>query len=265
MGVLDTVYTFRFLKILSTKWENTKAYKLGIVDEDGEPLKKSSELMSNEEKDAYTPFIRLIFKLKRLMGKIPGGKSAVARYGAAIALIKEHEEEVTSMGINLKMLEEGLKKYIGTELNECDGSGGDGPTNKTSGIAGKDQPLGKGKVKRRKEVVDDIEEETEEIEEEIEDPSYSYQLIGDVLIRVDEAGQSRKRVIKKRIVKGKRQKKREFKTGKGSRFTRTGNRKLKGGALQKKRRQLRKAKRKAHTGSASAKRKRSMRKSRRYN
>lgn len=264
MGVLDTVYTFRFLKILSTKWENTKAYKLGIVDENGEPLKKSKDLMSNEEKDAYTPFIRLIFKLKRLMGKIPGGKSAVARYGAAIALIKEHEEEVTSMGINLKMLEEGLRQYIGTdELNECDGSGDGGPTNKTSGIAGKEQPLGK--VKKRKEPVEEIEEEAEEEIEEEYEPSYTYQLIGNVLIRVDEAGQSRKRVIKKRIVKGKRQKKREYKSGKGSRFTRTGNRKLKGGKLAKKRRSLRKAKRKAQTGSAKAKRRRSMKKSRRYN
>jgi hypothetical protein len=264
MGILDTVYTFRFLKILSTKWENTKAYKLGIVDKDGEPLKKSSELMSNEEKDAYTPFIRLIFKLKRLMGKIPGGKSAVARYGAAIALIKEHEEEVLSMGIDLKTLEEGLKQYIGEQLNEeCDGGG---PTNKVGGIASKDIPLGQGKMQKRKkpptpeEIVDD--DQDEELDEDT--PSYSYQLIGDMLIRVDEA-QSRKRVIKKRIVAGKRQKKREYKSGKGSRFTRTGNRKLRGGALAKKRRALRKAKRKAHTGAANAKRKRSMKKSRIYN
>ena len=270
MGVLDTVYTFRFLKILSTKWENTKAYKLGIVDKDGTPLKKSKDLMTNEEKDAYTPFIRLIFKLKRLMGKIPGGKSAVARYGAAIALIKEHEEEVLQMGLNLEQLEEGLKKYIGEEtLNECDG---EGPTNKVGGIEGKDMPLGK--VKKRtgpveaEDVDDDYEEdemnEEDDLEEDYE-PSYSYQMIGDALIRVDEKAQSRKRVIKKRIVKGKRQKKREFKSGKNSRFTRTGNRKLRGGALAKKRRQLRKANRKAKTGSAKAKRKRSARKSRRYN
>lgn len=278
MGILDTVYTFRFLKILSTKWENTDAYKLGIVDADGTPLKKSGDLMLNKEKDAYTVFIRLIFKLKRLMGKIPGGKSAVARYGAAIALLKEHQEEVESMGINLTILEEGLRKYIDDEMLNEDGEGGGGTTNTVSGIEGKDQPLGKGKVKKRKKTPvveeDDMDEEmtdeefeaiiTEEAFEEIP-PVWSYQVVGGAVIRVDEKAQTRKRVIKKRIVKGKRQKKREFKTGKNSRWTRTGNRKLRGGALAKKRRSLRKAHRKAKTGSAKAKRKRSTRKSQRYN
>lgn len=280
MGILDTVYTFRFLKILSTKWENTDAYKLNIIDADGTPLKKSKDLLLNKEKDAYTAFIRLIFKLKRLMGKIPGGKSAVARYGAALALIKEHQEEVESMGINLTVLEEGLCKYMNAEVvDECDSGG---PTNKAGGIAGKDQGLGKGKMKKRKKpVVEEEDEMDEDLDEEITEeefesliieqayidipPMWSYQLIGDSVIRVDEKAQTRKRVIKKRVIKGKRQKKREFKSGKGSRWTRTGNRKLRGGALAKKRRSLRKANRKSKTGSAKAKRRRSSRKSRKYN
>ena len=38
----------------------------------------------------YTSFHRLVFNLKKLMAKVPGGSSVIARYGAALALIKEH-------------------------------------------------------------------------------------------------------------------------------------------------------------------------------
>ena len=259
-GVIDTIYTFRFLKILSTKWENTDAYKLGIVDADGTPLKKSGDLTTTEEKKAYTPFVRLIFKLKRLMGKIPGGKSAVARYGAALALIKENSEEVEKMGVNLKALEEGLKKYIGAEdINEE-------TTNKAGGIEGKDQPLGKkGEIKRRKpkkksgddEVVSKDGQDTDDNKKN-EDTKYHYQVIGGVLIRVDE----KKRVVKKRVVGGKRQKKREYKATK--RINKRGNRKLRGAKKSKWKRSHKKAYRKAHTSSASAKRRRSNKKGKKY-
>ncbi len=49
-----------------------------------------------DDRDAYrsyyTPFHRLVFNLKKIMAKVPGGSSVVARYGAALALIKEHGE-----------------------------------------------------------------------------------------------------------------------------------------------------------------------------
>lgn len=93
MGVLsraaDTYYTYRFLKILTTDWEDMEAYKLGIIDEKGEPLKKSRELRSNDEKSAYTLFHRLVFSIRRLLEKFPGGRTVVGRYAAALFLIKE--------------------------------------------------------------------------------------------------------------------------------------------------------------------------------
>ena len=330
-GLIDTIYTFRFLKLLSTKWENTDAYKLGIIDENGKPLKKVKEFTTTEEKKAYTPFVRLVYKLKRLMGTIPGGKSAVARYGAAVLLIKEHSDEVERMGINLKDLEEGLKKYIGDIevleekfvnipskkiipfgnsiftysskvtkdldniikhavglglevktgrkgldikgskeshnklidiLNSSKISGmiSEEVTNSVGGIDGKEQPLGKkGEIKKRKKKKEDeVVNKTGE-EDKNEEVKYKYQMIGDVLVRVDEI----KRRMKKRVVGNKRQKKREYVPTK--RRTRTGKRKLRGGAKAKWKRSHRKAYRKAHTGSAAHKRKRSAKKSRKYN
>ena len=74
----DLVYTFRFLTLLVTPFEKTEAFKLGLVDEKGKKLKKAQ---SADEKNAYTPFHRLVFNIKRLMSKVPGGASSIASYG----------------------------------------------------------------------------------------------------------------------------------------------------------------------------------------
>ena len=99
MGILksaaDLVYTIRFLKLLVTKFEDTGAYKAGIIDIDGNKIKNfSMDTMDNRDayRSHYTAFHRLVFNLKKLMAKAPGGSSVVARYGAALALIKEHGE-----------------------------------------------------------------------------------------------------------------------------------------------------------------------------
>jgi hypothetical protein len=114
MGIIsragDLFYAFRFLKLLVTPFEKTKAFNLGIIDEKGKVLKKASKRTKPEEKSAYTVFHRLVFNLKRLIGKVPGGRSVVARYGAALFLIREHtnmsEEKM------LKMLEKALEVDI---------------------------------------------------------------------------------------------------------------------------------------------------------
>lgn len=84
----DLYYAFRFVKLLTTDWEETDAYKLGIIDEDGKRI-KSKSISSPEEKSAYTPFMRLAFNIKRLLSKLPGGKSTLSSYAAALFLLKE--------------------------------------------------------------------------------------------------------------------------------------------------------------------------------
>lgn len=86
----DLYYTFRFLKLLVTKWEDTEAYKLGIIGKDGTILRRASELKTDEERSAYTSFHRLVFNIKKLLEKVPGGKTRIASYLAALYLIKEH-------------------------------------------------------------------------------------------------------------------------------------------------------------------------------
>jgi len=85
----DLFYAYRFIKLLVSKWEDTDAYKLGILDKDGKLLKKSAQLKTSEEKAAYTVFHRLVFNIKRLLNKLPFGKTRLASWATALFLIKE--------------------------------------------------------------------------------------------------------------------------------------------------------------------------------
>ena len=88
-GAMNLFFIYKFLRILTTPWKESDAFKLGIVDEDGKILKKKSQLKTIEEKDAYTMMHRLVWKIKRLMEKVPFGKTRLASYAAALWLIKE--------------------------------------------------------------------------------------------------------------------------------------------------------------------------------
>ena len=65
---------------------------MGIIDEKGKILKRRRDLKTDDEKDAYTLSDTLIWNLKKLLGKIPGGRSRIASYGAALFLIKEQQD-----------------------------------------------------------------------------------------------------------------------------------------------------------------------------
>ena len=109
MGVLkragDLVYTFRFLKLLVTSFENTEAYKLGLIDDNGKKLRRPE---TSDEKSAYTPFHRLVFNIKKLIAKVPGGSTKIASYAAALYLLKE------KFSITDKQLEEAIR-YAGLD------------------------------------------------------------------------------------------------------------------------------------------------------
>lgn len=96
--VTDSIYTYRFLKLLVTPFEKTKAYELGIVDENGKRTDK--QITTSEERDAFNLFHRLTFNLKRLLGAFPGGKSRIASYVAALALLRENYGVDTELVLN---------------------------------------------------------------------------------------------------------------------------------------------------------------------
>ena len=82
-------FAYQFLTKLTTPFDKTDAFRLGIIDEKGKVLKKRSKLKSQEEKDAYTITDTMIFNLKKLLGKVPGGRTRFATFAAALFLLKE--------------------------------------------------------------------------------------------------------------------------------------------------------------------------------
>lgn len=91
MGILtragDLVYTLRFLRLLTMSFERTDAFKYKIIDKNGR--RTDLPLSTSELKNAYTPFHRIVFNIRRLLGKVPGGQSTIASLGAALWLIHE--------------------------------------------------------------------------------------------------------------------------------------------------------------------------------
>ena len=107
---IDAFITFRFLKLLVTPFNKTEAFRLGIIDERGKVLRKYKTLERIEERQAYTILHRLVFNVKKLIEKVPGGKSRLASYAAALFLLKEHVREYQDS--DGQLLEKELYKYL---------------------------------------------------------------------------------------------------------------------------------------------------------
>ena len=103
--VVDLFLVYQFLRRLATPFNEWDAYELGIIDERGNLLKKRRELRTVKERDAFGIFDLMITKIKRLIEKIPGGKSRIASYAAALYLIKEDWEHMTEEEIEASIEE----------------------------------------------------------------------------------------------------------------------------------------------------------------
>jgi len=106
---IDTLIVFRVIKLLVTPFKETKAYELGIIDERGNNLRKAKTLSSGEEKDSYTLLHRFVFNIKKLIEKVPGGKSRLGTYASALFLIKEHLKDKIE---DEELLEKEFYKYL---------------------------------------------------------------------------------------------------------------------------------------------------------
>ena len=71
MGIInratDYYLTYKFIKALIQQFDKTDAYRLGIIDDEGNILKKKRDLKTSEEKDAYGFFNRMVWNLKKLI------------------------------------------------------------------------------------------------------------------------------------------------------------------------------------------------------
>lgn len=90
--LIDNLLAYRILSMLVTPFTDTKAFKLGIIDAKGKNLRKSSSLKTSEEKDSYDYLHRLVFNMKKILLKLPGGDSKLKNIVAALFLVREYYE-----------------------------------------------------------------------------------------------------------------------------------------------------------------------------
>jgi len=112
-ALADFGYAVRFLRLLTMKVEKTGAFKTGVIDKNYKVLVKARERTSEQKKN-YTMFHRIVFNIKRLIMKVPGGKSTVGSYAAAMLLIKEHT------GMSDKKIKEVIEEALGYEFDPVD-------------------------------------------------------------------------------------------------------------------------------------------------
>jgi len=128
MGPIDAWIVYRFIKILVTPWDEMDAFKLGVIDSAGKILVHTDKL-NDKQKPTYTLFHRLVFNIKRLIEKIPGGKSKIGTYAAALFLLREQmgddegvlimERSFMSFLRDNNAVDETLtEEYLGEELLE---------------------------------------------------------------------------------------------------------------------------------------------------
>ena len=127
---IDLFVTYRFIKLLATPFEQQDAYKLGIIDKGGNrilppPSKsgvkqtKPKPLGTIEEKSAYTILHKLIFNIKKLFAKVPGLRTKLGTYAAALFLLKDTFKESVD---DPDMFEKEFMKYLKEEGYEIDDS-----------------------------------------------------------------------------------------------------------------------------------------------
>ena len=122
---IDLFVTYRFLKLLTTPFEKMDAYKFGIIDENGNRIKKPSstkpavELATSELKNSYTILHKLVFNIKKIFSKVPGIRTKVGTYAAALFLLKDTFKESVD---DPDMFEKEFMKYLKENNIEFDDS-----------------------------------------------------------------------------------------------------------------------------------------------
>ena len=126
---IDLFVTYRFIKLLVTPFEKTEAFKLGIVDGNGNRVlpppiagvrqTRPEPLRTSEEKNAYTILHKLVFNIKKIFEKVPGLRTKLGTYAAALFLLKDTFKESVD---DPDMFEKEFMKYLKEQGYEIDDS-----------------------------------------------------------------------------------------------------------------------------------------------
>ena len=168
--LVDNLITLRILYMLVQPFVESKAYATGVIDDKGNVLVKSAD-RTPIQRESYGALDRMVYTLKRLLAKLPGGDTKLKSLVAGFWLIKEAYENdktiteekldavIAAMNGGVVLVEEEL--IVKRSLLKLQEDGeivvpiGDGAANKTGEAVSTDvpKPLLKKKILRRKPII----------------------------------------------------------------------------------------------------------------
>jgi len=155
--VVDNLVAYRVLSMLIKPFVETDAYKLGIIDSKGKNLIKSSDFKTEAQKEAFTYLHRLVFNMKKIINKLPGGENKLKSVVSSYFLIKEYYETNNRSTSLMEARFHSLMQFDGILAEETilvekymkdleeDGEGGGAPANVTGAMVSTDIPVPKKK------------------------------------------------------------------------------------------------------------------------
>ena len=141
---VDLFVTYRFLKLLTTPFNKQEAYKLGVIDKDGNRIlqdkstKPAVELSTTALKNSYT-----------ILHKVPGLRSKVGTYAAALFLLKDTFKEGVE---DPDVFEKQFMNYLQEQGIELDGE-------ISEEVIGFGEQLPKGRYRLKQDILNKQEEE----------------------------------------------------------------------------------------------------------
>jgi len=105
-NLINIYLVYRILRLFTTPFNEWSAYSTGVIDAEGNII-VPPEKRSIAQDESFTKFDLLILKLKKVLEKLPFGKTRLASYAAALYLLKEDVKN-----INEETLEEDFLKYF---------------------------------------------------------------------------------------------------------------------------------------------------------
>lgn len=152
---VDLFVTYRFLKLLTTPFEKQDAYKLGVIDKNGNRIRKEKstqvevELTTSQLKNSYTILHKLVFNIKKIFQKVPGLRTKVGTYAASLFLLKDTFKEGME---DPHMFEKEFLNYLAEQGVELDGS-------ISENVIGFGELLPKGKYRLKQDILNKEEED----------------------------------------------------------------------------------------------------------
>ena len=161
--LLDKEYALRILKMLATDFKDMPAFKMGIIDKDGNNLKKSYQLKTQQEKKAYTYLDRLVIILKKQIKRNEkrGDFTLNKALSPALFVVREQLDSGSRATMNIEGKYQSLynlditlaEEELAVELflsEEGEGAVvGGAPTNNTAGPVSVNEPkIGKKDIKK---------------------------------------------------------------------------------------------------------------------